>query len=243
MAYIDRTQWLGMTENRPRGPSILRGGAQPKHSQSGFANRNILQTAHADGIIRLWDAGHGDEIENRAALQVDVARAVGRSADVDVTQMSMSGANRELAAGLQTGEVIVFRWGRNQYYGRDSAPKEVQGFDLEAIKERAEPGLKEGLLPLSLLTSQQGAVTALKASEIGFVAAGFAAGGIAVIDLRGPVVIYNAGLNELTATQSKRSSLRKTTSQIPNAVEKPTFIEFGVMSLDDEGRVLHKSGL
>lgn len=236
MTYIDRTAWLGMTENRPHGPLILRGGAQPKHSQSGFAKRNILQTAHADGIVRIWDAGHGDEIENRAALQVDVARAAGRAADVDITQMSMSGANGELAIGLQTGEVIIFRWGRNQYFGRDSPPKEVQKGELEAIKDRAEPGLKEGLLPLSLLAEPYGRVSALKASDIGFIAAGFEGGNIAVIDLRGPAVIYDASLSDLTANQGKRTSFRKTNNQTPHAAERPTRMEFGVMSLDGEGK-------
>ena len=235
MAYIDRTPWLGMTEIRPHGPLILKGGAQPKRAQSGFAKRNILQTGHVDGIVRLWDAGHGDEIENRAALQVDVARAVGRSADVDIARMSMSGANGELAVGLRTGEVIIFRWGRNQYFGRDLPHGEVQGLGLKAIKDRAEPGLKEGLLPLSLLDGLQGPVTALKTSDIGFIAAGFEGGGIAVIDLRGPAVIYNASLNDFTANEGKRTSLRKSSSQAPNAAERPICAEFGVMSLDGEG--------
>ena len=235
MTYTNRTQWLGMTENRLQGPLILKGGTQPKRSQSGFANRNILQTAHADGVIRVWDAGHGDEIENRAVLQVDVARAVGRSADVDIAQMSMSGATGELAVGLRTGEVIVFRWGRNQYFGRDLPHEEAQGLGLEAIKDRAEPGLKEGLLPLSLLAEQQGPVTALKTSDIGFVAAGFEGGSIAVIDLRGPAVIYNTGLNDLAAKQGKKTSFRKSNSQVPDVAEWPTCIEFGVMSLDGEG--------
>jgi syntaxin-binding protein 5 len=211
-------------------------GVQPKHSQSGFANRNVLQTAHADGIIRIWDAGHGDEIQNRATLQVDIARAVGRSVDVAIAQMSMSGATGELAVGLQTGEVIVFRWGRNQYFGRDLPLEGAQAFGLEAVKDRAEPGLKEGLLPLSQLAEQHGRVTALKTSDIGFIAAGFEGGSIAVIDLRGPAVIYNEGLSGLTANQGKRPSFRKSNSQAPDAAEWPTCLEFGVMSLDGEGK-------
>jgi len=216
-------------------------GAQPKHSQSGFANRNVLQTAHADGIIRIWDAGHGDEIENRATLQIDVARAVGRSTDVNIARMSMSGATGELAVGLQTGEVIVFRWGRNQYFGRDLPHEEAQACGLEAVKDRAEPGLKEGLLPLSLLAEQHGPVTALKTSDIGFIAAGFEGGSIAVIDLRGPAVIYNEMLGCSTANQAKRTTFRKSNSQAPDAAEWPTCIEFGVMSLDGEGKPLDHS--
>lgn len=81
-----------MVENRSHGPPILKGGAETKRSLMKFANRNIIQTAHADGTIRVWDAGHGDEIENEDVLQVDVARAVGRYRDIDVVMMSMAGA-------------------------------------------------------------------------------------------------------------------------------------------------------
>lgn len=233
MAYIARTQWLGMTEKRPRGPAILKGGAEQKRILSGLANRNIMQTAHADGVIRIWDVGHGDEIENGAALQVDVARAVGRSADVDIVHISMSGATGELAVGLRNGEVVIFRWGRNQYFGREVPHEEAYSLGLEAIKDRTEPGLKEGLLPLSLFSEQQGSVTALKTSDIGFIAAGFEGGSIAVIDLRGPAVIYNAGLSDVASKQGKRSSFRKSTTQ-DNAAEWPTCVEFGVFSLDGE---------
>lgn len=71
-----------------------------------FANRNIMQTAHADGTIRLYDVGHGDEIENEDVIQVDVARAVGRYEAVDITQMSVSGSTGELAVGLASGELV-----------------------------------------------------------------------------------------------------------------------------------------
>lgn len=199
----------------------------------------MLQTAHADGIIRIWDAGHGDEIENRAVLQVDVARAVGRSADVAIAQMSMSGATGELAVGLQTGEVVVFRWGRSQFFGRDIPHEEAQAFGLEAINDRAEPGLKEGLLPLLLLAEQHEYVTALKTSDIGFIAAGFEGGSITVIDLRGPAIIYREGLSGSVANQGKRTSFRKSNSQAPDAAEWPSCIEFGVMSLDGEGKPLN----
>ena len=234
MAYIGRTQWLGMTENRPRGPPILKGGAEQKRTLSGLTNRNVMQTAHADGVVRIWDVGHGDEIENGAVLQIDVARAVGRSADVDIVHMSMSGATGELAVGLRNGEVVIFRWGRNQYFGREVPHEEAFNLGLESVTDRAEPGLKEGLLPLSLFTEQQGSVTALKTSDIGFIAVGFGDGNIAVIDLRGPAVIYNGGLSNVTAKQGKRSSLRKSDTQDIGA-EWPTCIELGVLSLDGEG--------
>lgn len=238
VSFIERTRWLGMAENRSRGPAVLRGGAEAKYPLRRFAHRNIVHTAHADGTIRLWDGGHGDEIENESMLQVDVARAVGRNRDVNVTQMSMSSATGELAVGLQTGEVVVFRWGHNQNFGRDIAYiADTTGFGLRTIKDRAEPSLKEGLMPLTLLTQPSGSNTALKMSDVGFVGAGFENGGLVVIDLRGPAIIYDASLKDFAQTQ-KHGSFRKSHSNslLSDRPEWPTSIEFGVMSLEGEGK-------
>ena len=236
MAYIDRTRWLGMVENRSHGPLILKGGAEPKRSLMRYAHRNVLQTAHADGTIRIWDTGHGDEIENDAVLQVDVARALGRYRDIDVTIMAISGATGELAVGLKTGEVAVFRWGKNRDFGNDVPHKDNSNFGLETILDRAEPGVKEGLLPLTLLNQKQGGVTALKLSDVGFVCAGFEGGNITVIDLRGPAVIYDASLSDLSSQGGKRGSFRKSISQNQAKLEWSTSIEFGVMSMEGDGK-------
>ena len=237
MAFVERIRWLGMVENRSRGPAILKGGAEPKRSLMKFANRNVIQTAHADGTIRVWDAGHGDEIENEEVLQIDVARALGRDRDIDVVMMSMAGATGELAVGLRTGEVAIFRWGKNRDFGRDMPHKETRGFGLETIIDRAEPSVKEGLLPLTLLDSQQGPVTALKMSDVGFVCAGFEGGSITVIDLRGPAVIYEASVSELGSSGGKHGSFRRSSnSQSQAKPEWPTNIEFGVMMLDGDGK-------
>ncbi|KAL8810931.1 MAG: hypothetical protein Q9200_002205 [Gallowayella weberi] len=232
LAYIERTRWLGMVECRSKGPPILKGGAEAKHSIMRYANRNILQAAHADGTVRMWDIGHGDEIENQRMLHVDVARAVGRSDNVEISRMSTAGATGELAVGLRTGEVAIFRWGHNKGYGKEVRHADAREFGLINIKDRAEPGVKEGLLPLTMFQSQ-GQVTALKMSDVGFAAAGFQQGSIIVIDLRGPAVIYQAGLDEL-ASQSKQASFRRSNSQSQAKAEWPTCIEFGVMSLDGE---------
>ncbi|KAL8726904.1 MAG: hypothetical protein Q9166_006393 [cf. Caloplaca sp. 2 TL-2023] len=236
VGYIDRTRWLGMVENRSKGPQILKGGAEAKHSTMRYANRNILQAAHADGTLRMWDLGHGDEIENQTMLQVDMARAVGRPNSVCISKMSMAGATGELTVGLRTGEVAVFRWGHNKDYGKDIRHVDTREFGLKTIRDRAEPSVKEGLLPLTMFEGQ-GQVTALKLSDVGFVAAGFNNGGLIVIDLRGPAVIYQTGLDEL-AGPSKRGSFRRSESQPQQKAEWPTCIEFGVMSLEGEGTIL-----
>ncbi|CAI6338888.1 unnamed protein product [Periconia digitata] len=233
LAPVERTRWLGMTEKRQHGPKFLTGGHEASYPLKRFENRNVVQTSHADGTVRLWDAGHADEIENSALLQVDVARAVGRLDNVDTTQISFAGAASELSVGLQSGEVVVFRWGINQHYGQDLPPGENTPGSLTNIVERSEAGLKEGLLPFTLLSEDHGPVTALKHSDVGFVAAGFQGGSLAIIDLRGPATIYQASMSDFIKAD-KRSSFRKSTMNAPMKSEWPTSIEFSVMTLDGD---------
>lgn len=237
LACVERTRWLGIRELRQHGPNFLLGGIEETKPMKRHENRNIIQTAHADGTIRVWDAGHGDEIENGIVLQVDLARAVGRFEDIDVTQMNMSGATGEISVGLKSGEVVVFRLNKNQQAGREPPPLKPNAPPgrLTNIVERADPALKEGLLPLTLLNEQQGPVTALRHSDVGFVAVGFE-GSIAVIDLRGPAIIHTQLLSDL-ASKSKRVSSRGSNNQMAGRGEWPTVIEFGVMTLDGDGKL------
>lgn len=233
---VERGAWLGLRERRVQGPRFALGGAEgPKHLKR-FENRNILTTAHADGTVRLWDPGHDDEIENSEVIQVDLARAVGRVRNIEVTEISIGGSTGELSVGLRSGEVVVFRWGNNQRLGVEEPPGSNQGPGrLTNITHRTDPGLKRGMLPLTLFEMQQGPVTALSHSQVGFVAAGFEGGSLAILDLRGPAVIYTAHLTDLLKT-SKRSSFRKTRASEESAPEWPTSIEFGVLTLDGDSK-------
>jgi len=237
IASVDRNRWLGMKERRSQGPPILVGGAEATHPMKRFEDRNVLQTAHVDGTIRIWDAGHGDEIENEDMLQVDVARALGRTEDVDVVRMSISGATGELAVGLGTGEVVIFRYDQNHTFGQEPRHVQVKELGLENIADRAEPSVKQGLLPLTLLAKPRGPVTALELSDVGFVVAGFRDGSIAVIDLRGPAVIYEASLQDFSKPSSRGSIRRSSSNQAPPKADWASAIEFGVMSLEGEGKI------
>lgn len=233
LAPVERTKWLGLTEKRQQGPQFLNGGAEAIYPMKRFENRNIVQTAHADGTVRLWDAGHADEIENHALLQVDVARAVGRPEDVEITKTSFAGAASEMSVGLKSGEVAVFRWHVNKHAGQEFPPGENQPQALTNITERAEAALKEGLLPFTLLSEGNGPVTALKHSDVGFIAAGFEGGSIAIIDLRGPAVIYRGSISDFVKAD-KRGSFRRSSNQAAPKAEWPTCIEFSVMTLEDD---------
>ncbi|GMG30070.1 unnamed protein product [Aspergillus oryzae var. brunneus] len=232
---VDRSAWLGLRERRSQGPKFLLGGAEGKKVLKRFEDRNVITTAHADGTIRLWDVGHDDEIENGDVIQVDLARAVGRVSNVEVTEMALSGSTGELSVGLRSGEVVIFRWGSNGSFGHEEPAGANEGpGKLTKVAHRTDPGLKQGLLPLTLLDMQQGSVTALKHSQVGFVAAGFEGGSLVIIDLRGPAVIHTARLSELTKP-SKRSSFLRHRPSDDAPPEWPTSIEFGVLTLEGEG--------
>ncbi len=233
-SLIERTRWLGMTEKRSSGPLILKGGAEAQHTLKRYESRNVLLSAHAGGTIRMYDVGHNDEIENEDVLQVDVARALGRFTDVDITQMSMAGASGELAVGLQSGELAVFRWGRNLISGRESSISTERAVDLVDISLRGDPALREGLVPLTLLDQRQGPVTAVRMSDIGFVGVGFHSGNVTVLDLRGPAIIYDASVIDFTKHQ-KRGSIRRSNSHVQSKPEWPTVMQFGVLSLEEDG--------
>ncbi|KAF1977214.1 hypothetical protein BU23DRAFT_501054 [Bimuria novae-zelandiae CBS 107.79] len=233
LAPVDRTRWLGLTEKRQHGPKLLTGGHEASYPLKRFEHRNILQTSHADGTIRMWDAGHADEIENNEVLQLDVARAVGRLDRVEVTQISYAGAASESSVGLRSGEVVVFRWGINKHAGQELPPGENKPGALTGIQDRTEASLKEGMLPLTLLAEGNGPVTALKHSDVGFVAAGFEGGSLAIIDLRGPAIIYHSSVSDFIKPD-KRGSFRRSSTQTTSKAEWPTCVEFSVMTLEND---------
>jgi syntaxin-binding protein 5 len=235
VATLDRGRWLGMVETRNQGEPLLKGGAGAVRPKKRYEARTIMQVAHGDSTVRIWDAGHADEIENPTLLQLDIARALDRYDDVDITAMHLASNTGEFAAGTRTGEVVIYRWGGNKFFGRDE-PKHLppNPGGLTDISSRAEPPLKEGLQPFFLYEMMQGPVSALAVSDVGFVAAGSEGGFFSIVDLRGPAVIFQASVAEF-AKQEKRSSFIKGRSgSTSSAKEWPTVIEFGVMTLEDE---------
>ncbi|PHH65611.1 hypothetical protein CDD81_2046 [Ophiocordyceps australis] len=240
VSTLERPRWLSMMEKRNQGEPLLKGGAPGPRPRKRFEGRTIIQAAHADSTIRIWDSGHADEIENSQVLQVDLARALDRYQDIEVTAMSMASGTGEFVVGTQTGEAVVFRWGSNRYYGKETPSQQLDPNPkgLTDISSRAEPALIEGLQPFMLYEMVQGPITAVAASSVGFVAIGSELGFLAVIDLRGPRIIFQAPITDF-AKHEKRSSFlrghhRSTSNSAGAPKEWPMVIEFGVMTLDED---------
>lgn len=234
VSCLERPRWLSMFEKRNQGEPLLKGGAEAPRPRKRYEERTIIQVAHADSTIRLWDSGHDDEIENGTQLQVDVARALDRFEDVDITTMSMATGTGEFVVGTRTGEAIIYRWGGNRFYGKESKQQlDPNPKGLTDISSRSEPGLKEGLQPSILYEMVQGPITAVQVSNVGFVAVGSELGFLTIIDLRGPAIIYQAPMTDF-AKQDKRSFLKNHSSSSDPHKEWPVVIEFGVMTLDED---------
>lgn len=231
ISTLERGRWLGMTEKRKKGEDLIKGGAEAAKPRRRYEGRNIIQAAHADGTIRLWDLGHADEMENPGQLQVDVARAVGRYQDVEITAMHLAPNTGEFAAGTRNGEVVIYRWGDNMNAGTDITELPSNPGGLTDISSRAEPSLHQGLQPY-ILYETQGPITALAVSDVGFVAVGSEKGFFTIIDLRGPSIIFQASMSEF-AQQSKRASFLKGSASATSK-DYPVVIDFGVMTLDDD---------
>ncbi|TVY26240.1 Lethal(2) giant larvae SRO77-like protein [Lachnellula hyalina] len=235
VANVDRTRWLGMVENRQQGPQLLKGGAEGIRPMRRHEARNIVQMAHGDGTVRIWDAGHGDEIENTRMLQVDIARALDRFEEIFITRVTMAGTTGELGVGTATGEVVIYRWGGNKLYGRES-PQSVQTVagGLTDISSRAEPTLKEGLQPFVLYDMARGPISTVKMSDVGFVGIGSENGVFSIIDLRGPAVIFTASMSDFIKPDKRASFLKKGSNQASGKPDWPVVIEFGVMTLEGD---------
>ncbi|KAI5361392.1 Putative lethal giant larvae (Lgl)-like domain, WD40/YVTN repeat-like-containing domain superfamily [Septoria linicola] len=233
-AQVGRERWLGLTERRQQGPPILTGGAEEPRQLRRYEDRNIVHAIHADGTIRLWDPGYGDEIENEKLLQVDVARALGRWDNVQVTVTSFAGASGELAAGLRSGEFIVFRWANNSNAGREPpAARPASPGTIVNISDRMEPSLSEGLGPHIMVDQKDGPATAVGQSEIGFTAAAFEGGSIILIDLRGPAIILKTTVQEFSKAP-KGGSIRRRASSAGTKPEWATALAFSIMTLDGD---------
>jgi hypothetical protein len=236
VSTMPRERWLGLVETRNQGDPILLGGAPAsKRLKANWGFRNIIQVAHADSTIRIWDVGYDDDIENPTQLQVDIARALDRFEDVNVTALAMADTTGEFAAGTRTGEVVIYRWGHNRTYGRDATkPLDPKPGGLTDISSRAEPSLKEGLQPFVLYEMMQGPVSVVTVSDVGFVAVGSEGGFFSIIDLRGPRVIFQASVTEFVKEEKRSSFLKGHSSKTPASKEFPTVVEFGVLTLEGD---------
>ncbi|KAK6509259.1 hypothetical protein TWF481_004018 [Arthrobotrys musiformis] len=217
VAPINREKWLGMVAVRDKPAAYFKGGADAKKMTRRYQDRSIACTIHKDATVRVWDLGHNDEIENPEALELDLGVVVGKPGAVKVSAVSASQATGEMAVGLESGEVVIYRWGRNKSYkGALQSPTSpavgMKGSPFGQIRDiasQADPSLKEGLIPLYLMDAGSGSVKTTAVSDVGFVAVGYDSGTLTVVDLRGPTVIYSIVISTVTKDVNRIKEVAK----------------------------------
>ncbi|KAK9453181.1 lethal giant larvae like, C-terminal-domain-containing protein [Dipodascopsis uninucleata] len=238
---VKRNQWTGMMSSRRTVAPLLIGGSPAKKSLRQYDTRNILVTGHADGSVHLWDASHG-EIEDSQILDVSIAEALDRADDVRVDAISFAGQRGEIAVASVTGEVVLFKFGRNNLLSKDGLSEQLNTLKLndgrpviQNILSRANPNIKDGFLPYFLLNIDKGPVTSLKTSEIGFLAIGYQFGSLAVVETQSSKIIYVEDINNISM-DSKKTSVRSgdRLSHSGTAFEVPLSLEFSIMSFEDD---------
>lgn len=232
MTAVPRNQWLGMLGSVPEVGSFFIGGSPARRHLRRFENRNALCTGHADGTVRLWDASHG-ELETSKVIEISVCEAVKRYSNVAITHISCSGSAAELAVALENGQVVLYKFGNGKKLDLSNYMDAMSISDPPQIQDiRGRTTLKRsGFLPSSLINNvNNGQVTSLVNSHVGFVAIGYENGTLIVIDRRGPAVIFSGILSQLTV---KKSSFMKK-APAPARGEHPTCMEFGIYMLGDE---------
>lgn len=240
LSLVPRSEWLVMMDATSNEDTLFKGGAPARRHLRSFQTRTGLCTGHRDGTIKIWDASHG-ELEDSNVLEVSMCHALNRNHDVSVSHISFSGIVGELAAAVDQGEVILFTFGKNKGSHNASSFSRLHISDLpnlQNIEDRAPPNLVEGFLPKTLVTSKHGYVTALKLSNVGFVAIGYSDGTLMIIDRRGPAIIFEQVIEQI-AEQFKSSKFHissrgKNSQMLTNSVEYATCFEFGIYSIGED---------
>lgn len=241
VAPIPQQQWsslIGRNKSRMN-RNILLGGAPARRHLRRFDIRNVIFSAHADGVVRLWDASHG-EVGSNEAFEIDVASVIRSftpnvNVPVDVISMSMAGMTGEVVVGTYGGDVGIWRYGRRNRdddFADDMDDLNLEGRQQQQILRSTRHlhfNVYEGFLPLCLVNPQTGAPSIVKMSEIGFVAIGYDTGNIGVVDLRGPAVIFLEDLLNILSEKEKKERRKITQAQ---GIEVATVMEFAIMKLE-----------
>ena len=217
--------------------NILLGGAPARRRLRRFDIRNVMLSAHADGVVRLWDASHG-EVEANEAFEIDVAavvRSFAPNTPVDVISLSMAGMTGELVVGTYGGEVAIWRHGkrnRDDDFADDMGDMSLESKNKVLYSTRhLHFNVNEGFLPLCMINPQRGAPSLVKMSEVGFIGIGYDTGHICVVDLRGPAVIF---LEDLSNIQSEKDKKDRRKAPQTRGIEVATVIEFAIMKLEGD---------
>lgn len=208
-SYLDRRILNSMTSVRRSDQlpdSILKGGipCRPKYKAEAGS---LIITGHENGFIRLWDASEGD-LDSSHVFEIDISEILQKDDEsVSVKEISFAPETLEVACSLYDGNVLLFAYQTNPNYRPKADAKlsaaltnlslDNSGRALINIQDRAPANIKKGFMPKLLIKSlDNGQVTCVTTSNLGFVALGYESGRLLLIDRRSGSVIHNELLKD-----------------------------------------------
>ncbi|CCK68655.1 Rab GTPase-binding protein SRO7 KNAG_0B02130 [Huiozyma naganishii CBS 8797] len=207
---ISEESWLNMTAVAPPSTCVLTGGIPSKKVVPvRKKSSSLLFTGHSNGSVRIWNTmiGVGD---NNTVFEVNAADVLNAAHSKSVEMISFSPENLSMAVAIKTGDVVVYKFGDNEYYSVDDGFQDeklatkFRRFSLNDftasvvdVSDRAPLQLKFGFMPQIAIKSQKRNVTALCISNIEFLAISYDDSSLIVIDQRNSEVIFDKRLKEL----------------------------------------------
>lgn len=206
---VPRKQWLGMIGKSTKKENILKGGFPTKKPLRANEVRAALATGHSNGSVRIWDASHA-ELDESSVMEVSVSAALNTITNIAVDNISFAGETAELAVATIGGDVALFKFDINRKYNPNIGDIE-QSMSRLSLQEETRlmvnlssrtPNIKQGFLPVVAIHAKRGKVTALKNSNIGFVAMAYETGDLIIVDRRGPAIIFEENITHYSQAGS-----------------------------------------
>ncbi|ODV88406.1 hypothetical protein CANCADRAFT_29688 [Tortispora caseinolytica NRRL Y-17796] len=224
---VPRDQWLGIMAGQPHVQPVCTGGAPSGRKLRRLQTRNVMYTGHKNGVLRFWDASYA-EIDDSQPLRIDLTLPLSRADNVAVSHVSFSGLTLEAAVAASANEVVLYKIMKAKHH-RPCDPISSDSIHMFDASHGIDKSIKEGFMPICILKPAEPdvQVSCLVQSNIGFVAVGYFNGTVAIVDRRGPAVIFS----ERLAALFKSSRIRRSA---PQAIEYPTSLEFSITVVNDE---------
>ncbi|CAI4244218.1 CRL_G0001090.mRNA.1.CDS.1 [Saccharomyces cerevisiae] len=208
---VQKNLWLGMM-TIAQSESFLKGGIPATRNIRRHETRSALLTGHSNGSVRIWDASHS-EVTDNAVFEVNTAKVLNRATNLAIKNISFASETLELAVSSEVGDVILFKFETNKFYGQlpksDALQLKFSRFSLDDSKtilvdvsDRGPANVKQGFIPSTVIHAKKGAVSAIMNSNIGFVAVGFIEGTLIILDRRGPAIIFNENIRVISKAGS-----------------------------------------
>ncbi|EDO17910.1 hypothetical protein Kpol_1010p25 [Vanderwaltozyma polyspora DSM 70294] len=227
---VPKKLWLGMMSNARNETGILKGGFPVKKDTRVQEVRSAIATGHSNGSVRIWDASPA-ELEDTSVYEVNLGSILNVGKNFAVTNISFSADTLELSVAIESGDVVFFKFETNPNYSPNGANEKqmemkFRRFSLNSsndvlidVSDRAPTNMNKGMIPSIVVHLNRGAVSAVRNSNIGFVAIAYKEGSIILVDRRGPAIIHSDNLKKISRLNS-------------NCV---TYIDFFILEYGAEG--------